>query len=291
VLDQQEQQRPQHRPQPNTQQQLNFPSYSNRSASDSDMVNPIHQGGSRVVVGENEGGQWSIYGSLIRSGSSFEQHRYQYLQQQHQQGQSSQNQNNFSTFLPIATQPSIRTNQTLYPIHLDTARRSPHIVASIPFANNGPMSPSSNIPIPSRYINPQPFSHPQYTSSNFYRPNNIAAGHTQYVYHPSNASNDYESSSGPHQRAVNGQTQSYSETVERAEAGGWAHLLHTSVGGSTSSPWYDEQSGYRRRHNIGLKEVVRMACRFCETIICERGMKVKATFLIVASTKIVGLAT
>ncbi|KAF9354331.1 Protein fam72a [Mortierella sp. AD094] len=34
-----------------------------------------------------------------------------------------------------------------------------------------------------------------------------------------------------------------------------------------------EQAASRSRHNAGLKEVVRMACRFCEAIICERGMK------------------
>ncbi|KAG0372548.1 Crossover junction endonuclease mus81 [Mortierella sp. AD032] len=143
------------------------------------------------------------------------------------------------------------------------------------------MSPSSNIPIPSRYINPPPFINPQYTSSytatstssNFYRPSNITTTQNQYAYRRSNVSNDYEFPSGPRRRAVNGPTQSYSETVERAEAGGWAPTLHASTAGSTSTTWYDEPLEYRGRHNIRLKEVVRMACRFCESIICERGMK------------------
>ncbi|KAK3843490.1 MAG: FAM72 protein-domain-containing protein [Linnemannia gamsii] len=216
--------------------------------------------GNRVVIGENEGGQWSIYGSLTRSGSSFEQHRYQYYQQNQQQSLPTQDRNEFSIGRSVITQPSVRTNPTLYPPHPDTTRRSPHAVAPIPFANSGPMSPSSNIPIPSRYINPPPFINPQYTSSytatsissNFYRPSNITTGQNQYAYRRSN---------------------SYSETVERAEAGGWAPTLHTSTAGSTSTSWYDEPLEYRGRHNIDLKEVVRMACRFCESIICERGMK------------------
>ncbi|KAF9907635.1 Protein fam72a [Linnemannia zychae] len=281
VLDQQEQQRSQRQPQQHVRQQLNFSSYPTRRESNIDLDDPMHQGGSRVIVGENEGGQWSIYGSLTRSSGSFEQHRYQYYRQQQPQGETSQNHNDFLTARPVVTESSIRANAILYPAHADAARRSPHAVAPIPFANSGPMSPSSNIPIPSRYINPQPFNHPQYTSSyaatstssNFYRPHNIATGQNQYAYRRSNASNDYETSSGPRRRAVNGPTHSYSETVERAEAGGWAPTSHTSAGSSTSSPWYDEPIEYRGRHNIGLKEVVRMACRFCETIICERGMK------------------
>ncbi|KAF9133334.1 Protein fam72a [Mortierella sp. 14UC] len=281
VLDQQEQQRSSQQPQQYVRQQMGISSYPSRREGGIDLDDPMHQGGNRVVIGENEGGQWSIYGSLTRSSGPFEQHRYQYYQQQQQQDQPSQDHNEFWTTRPVATQHSIRANPALHPTYPDTARRSPHAVAPTPFSNSGPMSPSSNIPIPSRYINPQPLSFPHYTStytatstsSTFYRPNNIATGQNQYAYRRSNATDDYESPSGPRRRSVNGPTQSYSEAVGRAEAGGWAPSSHTSAGGSTSSFWYDELTEYQGRYNIGLKEVVRMACRFCETIICERGMK------------------
>ncbi|KAG0082307.1 Protein fam72a [Linnemannia elongata] len=268
------------------QQGQPFSSYSGRGESRGDMNNPMDQDGNRVITGENEGGQWSIYGSLTRSSSSFEQHRYQYYRQQQQHSQLAQDHNDFiaggfPVVRPPVAQPTLRTNPTSYSIHSDAARRGHHVVAPILFANSGSVSPSSNIPIPSRYINPQSLTHPQYTSpftatsttSTFYRPNNIATGQTQNAYRRSNTINNYELPSEPRRRAVNGPSQSYSETVERAEAGGWAPTSHTSVAGSTSTSWYDESLEYRGRHNIGLKEVVRMACRFCETIICERGMK------------------
>ncbi|KAG9065322.1 Protein fam72a [Linnemannia hyalina] len=268
------------------QQGQPFSSYSGRRESEGGMNDPMDQDGNFVVVGENEGGQWSIYGSLTQSSNSFEQHRYQYYRQQQQHHQFTQDRNDltaggFPVVRPSVAQPTLRTNPTSYPIHLDATRRGPHAVAPILFANSGPVSPSSNIPIPSRYINPQPLAHPQYTSSftatstssNFYRPNNIATGQAQYAYRRSNATNNYQLPSGPRQRAVNGPSQSYSETVERAEAGGWTPTSHTSAAGSTLTSRYDESLEYRERHNIGLKEVVRMACRFCETIICERGMK------------------
>ncbi|KAF9123603.1 Protein fam72a [Mortierella sp. GBA39] len=289
----QQQQQQQHDIQEQQQQQQHaqqqgqpFSSYSGRRESGGDMNDPMDQDGNFVVVGENEGGQWSIYGSLAQSSSSFEQHRYQYYRQQQQNPQFTQDLNDltaggFPVVRPSVAQPTLRTNPTSYPIHPDATRRGPHAVAPILFANNGPVSPSSNIPIPSRYINPQPLAHPQQTSSftatstssNFYRPNNIAIGQTQYAYRRSNATNNYQLPSGPRQRAANGPSQSYSETVERAEAGGWAPTSHTSAAGSTLTSQYDESLEYQERHNIGLKEVVRMACRFCETIICERGMK------------------
>ncbi|KAG0268061.1 Protein fam72a [Linnemannia exigua] len=278
MRDQQEQQRSQRQSQQPIRQHLqSFSSYPGRRESRSDYGDPMDQDGNRVIIGENEGGQWSIYGSLTRSSSSFEQHRYQHYQLQQQQGVPTRDHNEFSTVRPISTQLSIRSSPVLYPPHPDTIRRSPHAVAPMPFANSGPMSPSSNIPIPSRYINPAPQYASSYTatstSSNFYRPSNITVGQNQYAYRRSNVSNDYESSSGPRRRAVNGASQSYSETVERAEAGGWAPSSYTLAGGSTSTSWYDEPLEYRGRHNIGLKEVMRMACRFCEAIICERGMK------------------
>lgn len=268
-------------------------SYSGRRENGSDMNDTMDQDGNRVVAGENEGSQWSIYGPLVRSSSSFEQHRYQYYRQQQQHSQFAQDRDDltaegFPVVRPPVAQPTLHTNPTSYPIHPDATRRGPYAVAPIPFANSGPVSPSSNIPIPSRYINPQPLSHPQYTSpltttstsSNFYRPNNITTSQIQYAYRRSNATNNYESPSGPRRRAVNGPSQSYSETVERAEAGGWAPTSYTSAAGSTSTSWYDEPLEYQGRNNIGLKEVVRMACRFCETIICERGMKVNQSFLL-----------
>ncbi|KAG0275305.1 Protein fam72a [Linnemannia gamsii] len=267
------------------QQQQQEQEQQQQSENESGIDDPMDQDGNHIVVGENEGGQWSIYGSLTRPSNSFEQHRYQYYRQQQQylqqQDQFGRDRNDFIAEEFSESQPILRTSPTSYPTHPNTNRRGPHTVTTIPFANSGPVSLSSNIPIPSRYINLPPFTHPQYTSSftatstssNFYRPNNISTGQNQYAYRRSNAAYDYESPSGPRRRAVNGPTQSYSETVERAEAGGWAPTSHTSAAGSTSTSWYEEPVEYRGRHNIGLKEVVRMACRFCETIVCERGMK------------------
>jgi len=288
------------------QQQVQQPGHSfsipmSRRESGNSLDDTMAHNGIRVVIGENEGGQWSIYGSLTRSGGSFEHHRYQYYQQQQRQQRQQQQQQQHTrvvqTHNSVMTRehpslreanilPATRANPPSHPAHSVT-RRSPHAVASAPFTNNGVASPSSNIPIPSRYINSQLFNHAQNTSSftaastssNYYRPSNIATGQNQYAYRQSNGLADYETPNGPRRHVVNGSTQSYSETVERAEAGGWVPQSHTSTAGPTSASWYDEPFEYRGRHSMGLKEVVRMACRYCETIICERGMKVKPAVL------------
>lgn len=145
-------------------------SYLVRKESGDNMDDAMDQDSNRVVIGENEGGQWSIYGSLTRSSSSFEQHRYQYYRQQQQHTQFARDRNDFTAggfhvVRPPVAQPTFRIDLMSYPIHPDATRRGSHVVAPILFANSGPMSPSSNIPILSRYINSQPLTRPQYTSS------------------------------------------------------------------------------------------------------------------------------
>ncbi|KAG0209920.1 Protein fam72a [Mortierella sp. GBA30] len=167
-----------------------------------------------------------------------------------------------------------------------------------PLQSGGYPMRSSSIPIPLRYINPQqhPFSHPQYmptqapsSSPYILRPQNIMTGATHYSNNeysrPRSGTEQHEQQAlgagAPIRRRVvaNGpsaqSTSSYSETVERAEAGGFDHPSTSFAVEPFAyvSSWQDDPIESRGRHNIGLKEVVRMACRFCETIICERGMK------------------
>ncbi|KAF9920205.1 Protein fam72a [Linnemannia zychae] len=278
-------------PQVSNRPSFSAPNHVMNSTAESlqfDIDDTMEFSDNHIVIGENEGGQWSILGSLTRATTSFEQHRHQLYQQQQQERRQQQqhdpvhhsqenrefSEGNISDH-SISTQPILR-------IHHDTAtRRNPHAVAPMPFANYGPASPLSNIPIPSRYINPSTFGHSHVnststatsTSSSIFRPSNIITGQNQHSHRRSNVTNDYESTSGPRRRVVNGATNSYSETVERAEAGGWAPASHMSVTGTTPASWYDDPYEYRGRNNISLKEVIRMACRFCETLICERGMK------------------
>ncbi|KAI8601397.1 FAM72 protein-domain-containing protein [Dissophora ornata] len=91
-------------------------------------------------------------------------------------------------------------------------------------------------------------------------------------YRQPSASESYDSSGGSRRRNTSNSGHVYSETVERAEAGGWA-LPSVSSAIRPSYSWYESSREGRPRTSIGLKEVVRMACRFCEAIICERGMK------------------
>ncbi|KAK3811030.1 MAG: FAM72 protein-domain-containing protein [Benniella sp.] len=63
--------------------------------------------------------------------------------------------------------------------------------------------------------------------------------------------------------------------MERRETGRWATPSLSSTGQSSDSSlsWSNSQYGRRARSSVGRKEVVRMACGFCETVICERGMR------------------
>ncbi|KAF8941017.1 Protein fam72b [Dissophora ornata] len=234
-----------------------------------------------LVDGDNAGGHWFAYGSLSQRVRSFEQHRYQYyrglqLQLQHRQSiEDVTMESQHLTGLPITDNFDPRPAMSLpQSISAESLRRSPDAQYTATY-------PGSRIPIPLRYINPQPFSHPQYTStataassSNLSRPHDIMT--TSYNHHngyrqPS-ASESYDSSGGSRRRNTSNSGHVYSETVERAEAGGWAL---PSVSSAIRPPysWYESSREGRPRTSIGLKEVVRMACRFCEAIICERGMK------------------
>lgn len=51
------------------------------------------------------------------------------------------------------------------------------------------------------------------------------------------------------------------------------HRPNMRHGPSSTWSWSDSSIERRTRSTVGRKEVVRMACRFCESIICERGMK------------------
>ncbi|KAF9178841.1 Protein fam72a, partial [Haplosporangium sp. Z 11] len=104
------------------------------------------------------------------------------------------------------------------------------------------------------------------------RPHNIITNYSRNGYR---LNHDHESSEQPRRPHTNNAFQTYSATVERTEAGDWDQPSFplTADPSSFSSSWRDGALNFRSRHNIGLKEVVRMACCFCETIICERGMK------------------
>ncbi|KAG0314436.1 hypothetical protein BGZ99_008132 [Dissophora globulifera] len=256
-----------------------------------------------VLEGESEGGHWSTSGSLMRRARSFEQHRYHYYRRMQLQRQQQRR----ASTVSLEQERAMMTTMMMGDDHLLTdsfgsrpasslsqmtsgdtnaSRRSPHTVASAPFAG-------SSIPIPARYINPQPFSHLHYTSPMLIRPHDIMTSNNNYSGYrePDGQVGEtlYErsgiSSSGSSRRRIvhsnNSSTSihSFSETVERAEEGGWAPPSLSSTARSATQSWYETspfESRPRSSHhqsNIGLKEVVRMACRFCETIICERGMK------------------
>ncbi|KAG9325048.1 hypothetical protein KVV02_001047 [Mortierella alpina] len=246
-----------------------------------------NQGG-RVLEGESAAGHWSTYGSVIQANRSFEQHRFQYYRQQQQQQQ---------------TQASYHHRQSMEDISFDGSTAFHHGAAGLsprsrpmpsqsyahpywsqyytphprPFSVSGGSLMRSNLPIPSRYLGSQPFSSHHtstlsYSPSHLARPQNIMTGQGYNPEHHGPASSmEHEPSGVPRRHTFNGPAQSYSATVERAEAGGWDHPSHSSV--SDQASWQDGAPDFRGRHHIGLKEVVRMACRFCESIICERGMK------------------
>ncbi|KAF9292278.1 hypothetical protein BGZ68_009117 [Mortierella alpina] len=214
------------------------------------MSEQLNREGGRLLEGESAAGHWSTYGSVIQARRSFEQHRYQYHRQLQQQQQQSE--------------ANYHHRQSMEDISFD---------GSTTFHHGADGSSFRSRPVPS-----QSHAHPYW--SNYYTPHsrqfsNIMTGQRQGYsteYRGSASNTEYESSDILRRRAFNAPSQSYSTTVERAEAGGWEHPSHSLVSDQAPS-WQDGPTDFRGRHHIGLKEVVRMACRFCESIICERGMK------------------
>ncbi|CAO3565690.1 unnamed protein product [Mortierella alpina] len=203
--------------------------------------------GGRVLEGESGAGHWSTYGSVIQSSRSFEQHRYQYYRRQQQEQHS---------------ETSYRHRQSMEDISFDGSSTFYHGAAS-PNLRTRPMPSQSHAhPYWSQYYTPHPRQFSDVTTGQGY----------SHGYHGPASGMDHGSSGVARQRAFNGPPQTYSATVERAEAGGWDQPSHSSVSDHAPS-WQDGAPDVRGRHHIGLKEVVRMACRFCESIICERGMK------------------
>ncbi|KAG0057281.1 Protein fam72a [Gryganskiella cystojenkinii] len=245
--------------------------------------------GGQVEFGDSDTGHWSAYGSLTGS-RSFEEHRHQHYhrqrQFQHRYRQSEQLLHQYqhpahegnpggvaatASARPAAAVLGLGASPLLSRMHHESPRRGPHSMSS-----SFPGSGMTNIPIPSRYINPQPFNHAQYTSStgsHLFRPHDISTGYNhQNGYRRPNPSYEVTATATARRRYVNGQPLPYSETIERAEAGGWTAPNLSSTSGSTSSSHWNDET-HPGRSNIGMKEVIRMACRFCDTVICERGMK------------------
>ncbi|KAF9585191.1 Protein fam72a [Lunasporangiospora selenospora] len=267
----------------------------------------------RILEGEGQAGHWFALGSLSQSTSSFEQHRSNYYRQQ-----TTQEYGHTSETMQIPS-PSLITTS-----HLEIDLNSggyhsgwgPHSTPTSQTASHSGLTGSSfpsNIPLPSRY-----FQSPHLTAR-FVRPHDIMTSHGsltgyQQLSHNNRSVrnqslNEFSDSSNLHRRrtgttSTSSQTTfqqslspSYSETVERAEAGGWAPVSHPANSAtaadtdgfnpsrpsgpgfsSSNHNHYRYEDDYRTRRphgqlNIGLKEVVRMACRFCQSIICERGMK------------------
>ncbi|GJJ68300.1 hypothetical protein EMPS_00646 [Entomortierella parvispora] len=238
-------------------------------SSEHSSDNELDMDGGRIISGTSEGGSWSIYGSVTRS-SSFEEHRYRHHhRQQHHGAQQDGTPGGVSGSPPAASVSGLGTNPFL------SRRQRQEPLRRGPVASSFPGSGITNIPIPSRYINPQPFNHMQYTAStgsHIFRPRDISTGYSHHNgYHRRDPTLD--SNLNSRGRSVHSQPRPYSETIERAETGGWTVPNLSSTAGPTSSQQRDPGLEYRLRADIGMKEVIRMACRFCETVICERGMK------------------
>ncbi|KAG0083958.1 Protein fam72a [Podila epicladia] len=245
----------------------------------SDASDDLDAQGGRTISGIS-GTHWSAYGSVTHPTRSFEQHRFAFHQQQlHFQRQvlvdrqrEDDSMDSIETPSHISDpMPALARPQTS---HFDL-HRAPH--ATVPHPSGLPYP--SNIPIPSRYINPS-LAHSH--TPHMLRPHNIATNYQHTGRLPTVYDNEMAITARYRRRfVVDGQPQPYSETVERAEAGGWSG--HGSRAGasissstSTSTRFSNPLENARSRNHyleIGLKEVVRMACRFCESIICERGMK------------------
>ncbi|KAG0038735.1 Crossover junction endonuclease mus81 [Podila clonocystis] len=248
-------------------------------SSTSDASDDLNAQGGRTMSGTS-GAHWSAYGSVTHPTRSFEQHRLEFYQQQlHLQRQAFVERQREDESMEGIEAPSHISDSTSAPPRPQTShfdpRRAPHTIMYYP---NGLPYPS-NIPIPSRYVSPS-LGHPH--THNLLRPHDIATNYQHIGRLPTVYDNGLVMAARYRRRlVVDGQPQPYSETVERAEAGGWSG--HSSRAGasissstSTSTRYSNPLENVRSRNHyleIGLKEVVRMACRFCESIICERGMK------------------
>ncbi|KAF9966766.1 hypothetical protein BGZ70_001381, partial [Mortierella alpina] len=250
----------------------------------------LNRQGGRVLEGESAAGHWSTYGSVIQASRSFELHRYQYYRQQqqeqlseagyrHRQSMEDISFDGSSVFHHGAASSGLRTRPMPSQSHAHPYWSQYYTPHPRQFSVSGGSLMRSNIPIPSRYLSSQPFSPPHNTSAPSYLPSHLALPQNimtgqgySHGHHGPAGGMTHEPSSVARRRAFNGPPQSYSATVERAEAGGWDQPSHSSVSDQAPS-WQDGAPDFRGRHHIGLKEVVRMACRFCESIICERGMK------------------
>ncbi|KAG0021926.1 Crossover junction endonuclease mus81 [Podila clonocystis] len=245
----------------------------------SDASDDLNAQGGRTMSGTS-GAHWSAYGSVTHPTRSFEQHRLAFYQQQlHFQRQAFIERQRENESMDIIEAPSHISDPTSAPprpqlSHFDL-RRAPHTIMHYP---NGLPYPS-NIPIPSRYVNPS-LGHTH--THHLLRPHDIATNYQHIGRLPTVYDNDLVMAARYRRRlVVDGQPQPYSETVERAEAGGWSGYssragASISSSSSTSTRYSNPLENVRSRNHyleIGLKEVVRMACRFCESIICERGMK------------------
>ncbi|KAF9427549.1 Crossover junction endonuclease mus81 [Podila epigama] len=278
--------------QQNQQQQVQIGSQTQSTTSASTDEQLDANGGQVLNESGSNGGIWSAYGSVTLPIRSFEQHRQYFYEQQERERRrqqrrlqqldavlQDQTQSDHSSMEGIevasdgAQNLSSRPPPSVSTASLDPHRRTP-LPAMSAHNGNGPQSFASGIPIPSRYVNPMPFHNSQQPSYHLFRPHNISTGahnHVNMHSRPSSSSqydSDIDAIAARYRRrsGVDIHSQTYSETVERAEAGGWS-----------SSNRYDNPLSSSRGRNryleIGLKEVVRMACRFCESIICERGMK------------------
>ncbi|KAG0341131.1 Crossover junction endonuclease mus81 [Podila humilis] len=297
---------------PSLQQPRNISSMSNVQPADA-VDDSLDAQGARVLSGTNNGGtgQWHARGSVTQATRSFEQHRLRFYQQQqlqlHIQRQQAflerqrqyyeEEAMDLMADTPIAPgshfEQEVETHSGRTSGHTsqyDPHRRAPHTAMSF-YPHTGPSELyPSNIPIPSRYMSTFAGNDSRSISPPSFRPHNIATStyhHMNGYGRPSLGSfeNSIDSVAARYRRrlAVDGQPQPYSETVERAEAGGWlggnqvrGNTASVSSSTSTSTRYGNPLESTRSRNRyleIGLKEVVRMACRFCESIICERGMK------------------
>ncbi|KAG0249949.1 Protein fam72a [Mortierella polycephala] len=247
--------------------------------------NPLDAEGGRVFSGVSATGRWSAYGSVTRTSQSFEQHRYHYYLQQQHATVRRRRWNPIAEEAPGTPSPSPSVSDSLSPrltlplpqSHSGAIMHDAHSPISNWYHHSDGSGMPSNIPIPSRYINPQSSSHSHNHSTNssttdsrMFRPHNIITNYSRNGYR---LSHEHESSEQPRRPHTSSAFQTYSTTVERAEAGGWDQPSLPLTADPSSFSWRGGSLNFRSRRNIGLKEVVRMACCFCETIICERGMK------------------
>ncbi|KAF9115135.1 Protein fam72a, partial [Mortierella sp. AM989] len=231
------------------QQNTTVPRNSSGQISLRFFESEIDNDGGRVVFGENDAGHWSMYGSPAQHTRSFEQQLNQRYGRQ-QQTDLNISRRHFMGDIAIESQapqssyaPPVapRPNPLLLPLTNESMRRNQLGPSSLPY-------PGSSIPIPSRYINPQSFNHMGYASP-------ASAPPTSLHFRPPNISTNFSNQGGLRQPISSDPSYRHYETAEQ------------------TAGWRGNAAESRTRHNAGLKEVVRMACRFCKAIICERGMK------------------